>query len=304
MTETALLASWRDTPTRSAVLSFLEASSALPPERRVAVFDNDGTLWCEKPNYVQLDFLVAELVSALESDPDLGTRIEYRAVLDGDHAALATLGLDRIVSALLELCGGITPEAFDQRVETFFATATHPGRGVPYTNMRYQPMLELLDALITNEFSVFIVSGGGTDFTRVISRQFYGVDPERLVGSRVAYDFVRVEGRPRLLRRHSLDGDPNEGEEKVHNIQRVLGRRPILAAGNSAGDAEMLEYATAGDGPSLALLVDHDDAEREYAYESVSATIAGAPPILDTAARLGWTVVSMRDDWSTVFAGA
>ena len=296
-----VLPSWRDGATRAALLGFLDAAGELPPVQRVAVFDNDGTLWCEKPNYIQLEFLVAELVRAVGARPELADRPEYGAVLERDNAALASMGLERIAFALLELCEGITPEEFDQRVAAFVAEARHPDHGVAYPSMRYLPMLELIDELRTREFRVFIVSGGGTEFVRAISEPFYGVPPEGVVGTQVAYDLTRVDGRPQLIRTNQLVGDPNEGEAKIRSIQRILGRRPILAGGNSAGDTEMLEYATAFDGPSLALLVDHDDGDREYAYESVAGTFEAAEPIVDTAARLGWTTVSMRDDWATIF---
>ncbi len=183
----------------------------------------------------------------------------------------------------------------------FFDTARHPDRDVKYRAMRYAPMLELITALRANDFSVFIVSGGGTEFVRAISQDLYGVAPEGVVGTQVAYDLVRTDGKPQLIRTTRVVGDLNEGEAKIRTIQRMLGRRPILAGGNSAGDTEMLEYAMAHDGPSLALLVDHDDAEREYAYESVAGSFETSEPITDTAARLGWTVISMADDWHRVF---
>ncbi|MEZ5380244.1 MAG: HAD family hydrolase [Microthrixaceae bacterium] len=297
------LPSWRAGATRSAILGFIEAADELAPTQRVAVFDNDGTLWCEKPNYPQLDFLAGELVRAVAAHPELAQRPEYQAVLTQDRQAMAEMGLPRIAFALLELCEGITPEEFDARVARFFARARHPDTGLPYPAMRYQPMLELVDALRTHEFRVFVVSGGGTEFVRAVSESFYGVRPEGVVGTQVAYDLTRVDGRPRLVRTNEMIGDPNEGETKITSIQRILGRRPILAAGNSAGDTEMLEYAMAVDGPSLALLVDHDDADREYAYESVAGTFESSEPITDTAARLGWTTVSMRSDWSRIFVG-
>ena len=209
-----------------------------------------------------------------------------------------------VVSALAELHAGITPEEFDARVRAFFDEARHPERGVPFSQTRYQPMLELIDELRAREFDVYVVSAGGAEFVRAISVSFYDVSPEGVVGSQVGYEWVRENGRPKLLRTSELFGGPNEGPAKPPGIQRLLGRRPILAGGNSAGDAEMLEYAMAFEGPSLALLVNHDDAEREYAYESVAGTFETQETIVQTAARLGWTVVSMRDDWNTIFTEA
>ncbi len=298
------LPSWNAGPTKDALLEFLSAAAGVPVEDRVAVFDNDGTLWCEKPNYVQLEFMLAELARAVAADPAIGEREEYRALIEHDTATQAELGLERIALALVELCAGIGPTEFDDRVRTFFANATHRDRAVPYRATRYAPMLELVDALRAREFDVFLVTGGGTEFVRAISLDFYEVSPDDVVGTLVTYRFDRdTEGRPHLVRGAALDGTAaNEGEVKVANIQRHLGRRPILAAGNTAGDREMLEYALASDGPSLALLVDHDDAEREYAYVAQAGTIDFDGDIVEFGRSIGWTIASIRDDWATVFA--
>jgi len=296
------LPSWKPGRTRTALLAFIDAADALPVEDRVAVFDNDGTLWCEKPAYPQLLFMLDELRRAIAADPSLAEREEYRAMIEHDSAAQAEIGLERIAFALLELCSGIGPEEFDERVVGFFASSLDAARGVPYIETRYQPMLELLDELRAHDFDIFIVTGGGAEFVRAISREFYDVSPDAVVGSLVGYEFTRdTEGRPRLLRTTELFGEVNEGAPKVTNIQLQLGRRPILAAGNSPGDAEMLEYALAADGPTIALLVDHDDAEREYAYEGRAGSFDTDGSFEETARGLGITVVSMRSDWSTVF---
>ena len=165
-------------------------------------------------------------------------------------------------------------------------------------------MLELIAELRARQFDVYLVTGAGTEFLRAFSRDFFGVSPEGVVGSQVGYELARNGAAPRLLRTKEMVGDPNEGPAKVANIQRMLGRRPIFAAGNSPGDAEMLEYVASADGPSLALLVEHDDGEREYAYQATAASFATTEPITATARRHGWSVVSMRDDWATVFADA
>ena len=298
------LPSWNAGPTKDALLEFLDAAAEVPVCDRVAVFDNDGTLWCEKPNYVQLEFMIAELARAVAADPALGEREEYRALIEHDAAAQAELGLERIALALVELCAGIGPTEFDDRVRTFFANASHRDRAVPYRETRYAPMLELVDALRAREFDVFLVTGGGTEFVRTLSLDFYDVSPDDVVGTLVTYQFDRGDdGRPHLVRGAALDGTAaNEGEVKVANIQRHLGRRPIFAAGNSAGDREMLEYALASEGPSLALLVDHDDAEREYAYVARAGTIDFEGDIVEFGRSLGWTIASIRHDWATVFA--
>lgn len=295
------LPSWRPGATREAIVTFLDEALALPVEQRVAVFDNDGTLWTEKPNYIQYDFLVRTLHAAVDQDPGLGDRAEYRALLADDRAALGELGLQRVATALLELCAGWTPDEFTGRVRDFMAQEKHPGRGVPYPTLVYRPMLELMAALRDNGFAVFIVTGGGTEFVRAISRELYGVPPDDVVGTLVEYHFEERGEGPALVRTAHALGQVNEGPAKVEHIQTQLGRRPIFAAGNSEGDREMLEYAQASGTPSLALLIDHDDADREAAYASAGVTTQETEPITDVAKRLGWTVASMRDDWATVF---
>lgn len=300
----SILPSWREGPTRSAILTFLDRIDGIPPAERVAVFDNDGTMMCEKPNYVQLEFMLGELRRAIAVDPSVGDREEFHALITGDRAAQAEMGLERVAGALVSLFDRLTPEEFDVRVSRFFSEERHPERGVPFRQMRYQPMLELIDELRSRGFDVYVVTGGGAEFVRTISQDFYGVKPEGVVGSQIDYELdVDSDGSIRLVRTsHLVGAGPNEGPAKPPNIQRILGRRPIVAGGNSAGDAEMLDYATSSDGPSLALLVHHDDADREYVYASEAASFASDENILETAARRGWTVASMRDDWSTVFA--
>lgn len=299
----SVLPSWRAGLTRTAIVDFLDRVDVIPPTERVAVFDNDGTLWCEKPQYPQLVFMVGELRRAVEAEPSLGDREEYRAILSGDREALAGLGLERVVFSLVDLHRGWTPEEFSARVAEFFADYRHPDRGVPVRGLRYQPMLELIDELRGRGFDVYLVTAGGAEFVRVVSQDFYGVKPEGVVGSQIDYELAREEsGALRLRRTSSVIGGTNEGPVKPGSLQRLLGRRPVVAAGNSAGDSEMLEYAQTYDGPSLALLVDHDDPVREYAYESRAETFETSETILETAARLGWVVASIKNDWATVFA--
>lgn len=299
------LASWRPGATRSAILGFLDAASERPVDERVAVFDNDGTLWCERPRYAQLEFLLGELRRAADADPSLGARAEYRALLAGDTEAQADLGLPAIAAALVELCAGIDPHEFDRRVAAFVESARHPDTGRPLRDLRYLPMLELLAELRHRQFSVFLVTGGGVEFVRAISGGFYGVAPEAVVGSTVGYDVGRdAAGRPVLRRTRELFGPVVEGEAKVAQIQFQLGRRPILAAGNSPGDTDMLDYAMAAEGPSLALLVDHDDADREYRYVGRAGSFDSEGSLPDIGRARGWTVASMRDDWGEVFATA
>jgi phosphoserine phosphatase len=297
------LPSWRSGATRDAVEGFLDAVVDVDPEHRVAVFDNDGTLWCERPTYAQFDFFVDRLAAAVAEHPELAGRAEYAAVLSGDPADIGAVGLEAAVLALLELFEGRTPAEYDAAVRTFFDHAHHRTLERPLRSLRYQPMMELLAALRARDVDVFIVSGGGVEFVRAISQPCYGVAPDRVVGTAVRYRYERRGELPTLRRTAELDGVANEGPAKIEAIQRHIGRRPLLAAGNSLGDREMLEYAQAGQ-PSLALLVDHDDDEREFAYVSEAATITGSEPITEIARREGWVVASMRNDWSAVFPGA
>jgi phosphoserine phosphatase len=304
-----MLASWNDGQTRTAILEFVDrigeegGTDYVPPAERVAVLDNDGTLWCERPTYIQALFIFARLRDAVEARPELAEQPVVKALLAGDQAAAQQFGMEAIAGVLLELDAGRTTEEFTRDAADWLAAAKHPRFGVRFRELTYSPMLELMDLLRAREFRVFIVTGGGVEFVRAVGEELYGVTPDDVVGSAVQVSFERRDGRIVLVRQAAMLGSPNEGPPKVVNIQAHIGVRPIFAAGNSAGDAEMLEYAHTGEHPSLCLVVDHDDGEREYAYESTAATNADAEPILDTASRLSWTVVSMRDDWSRIFAG-
>ena len=273
------LESWNEGPTRSAIVEFVErAVREVPENERLAVFDNDGTLWVERPAYVQELFLKERLAKR----PELM-----------EHG---------LVQAVLALDADRTPEEFTGDVETWFAAAKHPRFGVGFAQLTYQPMLELLEYVRANGFHVFVVTGGGVEFVRAVGEALYDVAPNDVIGSAVEVAFERRDGRAVLVRQPAILGSPNEGAPKAVNIQTHIGRRPILAVGNSAGDREMLEYVHSGDRPSLCIVVDHDDEEREYAYDSVSVTNPDAEPILTTAEHFGWTVVSMQRDWSRVFA--
>ncbi len=300
------LDSWRDGPTKAAIVAFVDTvvtpgTDFVAPEERVAVFDNDGTLWVEKPAYIQLDFLVRRLAEQATADPSLTDKQPYAAAASGDLAWFGdavTKHYNGDDSALNVLAGGIfsayqglTVEEHSERVRAFFGEAGHPTLGRPYTACGYLPMVELLRYLEANGFTNYIVSGGGRDFMRPITAQLYGVPPERVIGSSVGLDFregnLVTTSKPEFL---------NDGPVKPVRIWGRTGRRPILAAGNSNGDIEMLEYTSAGSGPSLSLLVHHDDADREFDYT------AGADKALDLASSKGWTVASIRDDWANVFA--
>ena len=301
MNADVLLPSWRPGATRDAITRFLDDVQTVPVEERVACFDNDGTLWCERPTYIQYDFFVDALRRRIATDAALAEREEFAAVLGSDVAQIGALGLDRVALALAGLFEGLTPEAFAAEARTYMDGATHAfGRSM--RTMVYRPMLELIEMLRALDFTVAISTGGGREFVRAISETIYDTPAELVVGTGIDYDLVRDDdGRIELRRTAQVHGAVNEGAAKVANIQSSLGRRPILAAGNSAGDAEMLEWANRGPGPHLALLVDHDDASREYAYESRSETLAESEPITTTATRKRWTVISMARDWTTIF---
>jgi haloacid dehalogenase-like hydrolase len=225
-----------------------------------------------------------------------------RSLASGDLAgAIGEGGLEGVMRAVLISHAGITTEAFAEAAATWLRDATHPRFGVPFRRLVYQPMLELIELLRAHSFRVFVVTGGGVEFVRAVSQELYGVAPDDVVGSSVELELARIDERLQLVRQARFRGSPNEGEPKAINIQAHIGRRPIVAAGNTAGDREMLEYTHTGSRRSLCLVVDHDDDEREYAYAGASFTDPGAEAIGTTAVRLGWTVVSMRRDWTQIF---
>ena len=299
------LDSWHDGPTKSAIVDFVgrvrtEGPDYVAPEARIAVFDNDGTLWVEKPAYVQLDFLVRRLAEQAAADASLAQRQPYAAAASGDLAWFGDAvtkhyngddsGLKVLTEGILSAYQGLTVEQHAEQVKAFFADAVHPSLRRPYTACGYTPMVELLGYLEANGFTNYIVSGGGRDFMRPVTAQMYGIPPERVIGSSVGLDFtdghLMTTSRPEFL---------NDGPVKAVRIWGRTGRRPIFAAGNSNGDIEMLQFTDASPGLSMSMLVLHDDAEREFDYT------AGAERSLDLAAVAGWPVVSLKNDWVTVF---
>lgn len=296
-----MLDSWRNGPTKTAILEFVERAAAeVAPEARIAVFDNDGTLWCEKPTYIQLDFLVRRMAHQAAADPELASRQPYLAAASGDlswfgdavtaHYRGDDSQMKVLAGGILSAYAGLTVEEHAQHVKKFFTEARHPTLHRPYTACGYTPMIDLLRHLEANGFTNYIASGGGRDFMRPVTGGMYGVPPERVIGSSVGLDFVdghlKTTATPEFL---------DDGPVKPVRIWGRIGRRPIFAAGNSNGDIEMLRYTESGPGPALSLLLRHDDAEREFAYD------AGAEKSVQLARTYGWTEVSMRNDWSTVF---
>jgi phosphoserine phosphatase len=301
------LPSWRDGAALDSIVAFItavcdeRAPTYVAPAERVAVFDKDGTLWCERP-IVQAVFLSDRARALLAARPELRSDRVLRPLADGDlGAAIAAGGMPELLDAVAATDAGITVDAFAALATAWLAAATHPRFGRPYRELVYQPMLELIDLLQARGVRVYIVTGGGVEFVRAVGEELYGIPPDDVIGSSLELELVRVDERLELVRQPRFRGSPNEGAPKPVNIQAHVGRRPILAAGNSAGDREMLEYATTGPRPALGLVVDHDDAEREFAYVGASVTDPDAEPVMVTARRLGWTCVSMRDDWLRVF---
>jgi phosphoglycolate phosphatase-like HAD superfamily hydrolase len=303
------LDSWNDGATKSAITDFVarittEGPDFVEPEARVAVFDNDGTLWCEKPMYIQLDFIVRRLSEKAAEDPSLGEQQPYKAASSGDlnwfggaitkHYQGDDSDLKVLSGAVMSLHASMTVEEHAERVSAFFAEAKHPTLGRQYQACTYVPMVELLRYLEAHSFTCYIVSGGGRDFMRPITSTIYGIPPERVVGSSQDLRFEGKDGHGDLLIEPALDVF-DDGPEKPVRIWNRIGRRPILAAGNTNGDDEMLMFSGRPGAASLRLLVLHDDAEREFDYT------AGAERALEHAKAYGWSVISMKNDWATVF---
>jgi phosphoglycolate phosphatase-like HAD superfamily hydrolase len=306
----AALPSWRAGPARDAIVDFVarvtgaDGSPPVPAEQRVAVFDNDGTLWCEKPMPIQLDFILRRLVEMSDADPALRDQQPWRAACEQDVEWLSSViadhyaGDDRkvktMMAGVLAAYDGMSVEEFEERAGTFLHTSSNPVLGRGYLQCAYRPMVELLDHLAANRFATYIVSGGGRDFMRPISDEVYRIPRERVIGSTTTLAFAGDDTGGTIS--HTPVPDYlDDGPEKPVRIWSRVGRRPLLAAGNSDGDGPMLDFSWHADTPFLRLLVRHDDPEREFAYTS------GAEKTLARAPQDGWTVVSMRDDWTTVF---
>jgi phosphoserine phosphatase len=304
------LSSWRDGSSKRAIVEFVarvcgvEGSEPVPVEDRVAVFDNDGTLWCEKPMPIQLDFILRRLVQMAEGDPALRERQPWKAAYERDYGWLSEVvaqhyaGDDTNVKVLaagvLAAYGGISVEEFEARADEFLRTAQHPTLGRGYLACAYVPMVELLAYLAANGFSNYIASGGGRDFMRPISQEVYGIPRQSVIGSSAALAYTSDERGGTITRKPEADY-LDDGPEKPIRIWNRTGRRPLLAAGNSNGDVPMLHFSQHRDKPFLRLLVLHDDDEREFAYTT------GAEQALDQAASDGWTVISVKNDWATIF---
>jgi phosphoglycolate phosphatase-like HAD superfamily hydrolase len=300
------LPSWNDGKSKSALLDFVAkvtkegGADYVAPAERIAAFDNDGTLWAEQPIYFQLAFAFDELKRIAPQHPDWSEKEPYRSVIANDLKGAMASGEKGLMEIMAVTHSGMTTEAFNKTVADWFATARHPTKKRPYDQLVYVPQLELLAYLRTNGFKTFIVSGGGVEFMRVFADRAYGVPPEQVVGSSGVVKFqLDANGKPELIKEPKIEF-VDDGPGKPVGINRFIGRRPILAFGNSDGDQQMLEYVAAGSGARLALLLHHTDAVREWAYDRHSQ-IGKLDKALDEANAKGWTVVDMKSDWKTVF---
>jgi len=299
------LGSWNEGAAKQSIIEFVQSvtDAANPafvaPAERIAVFDNDGTLWAEQPMYFQLAFAIDRVRALSAEHPEWSDQDPFRTILSGDSDALGGLTVHDLVEIITLTHSGMTTAEFRTVVAEWLATARHPRFDRPYTELAYQPMLELLDYLRANGFKTFIVSGGGIDFMRVSTEEVYGIPPEQVVGSVGKTILETRDGRPVLVKQPGIDFiDDKEG--KPIGIDRFIGRRPIAALGNSDGDLAMLQYTAAGPGARLMVYIHHDDDQREWAYDRESH-IGRLDAGLDEARERGWTVVSIKNDWNRVF---
>jgi phosphoserine phosphatase len=300
------LPSWRDGKAKQAIVQFVKQVTTkggpkfVPPSERIAVFDNDGTLWAEQPMYFQLAFALDRVKALAPRHPEWKEKEPFRSVLAGDLAGVAAGGEKGLLELVAATHANTTSEEFEASVKDWLVTAKHPRFNRPYTDLVYQPMLELLAFLRANGFKTYIVSGGGVEFMRAFAEKVYGVPPEQVVGSSIRTKYEVRDGRPVIARLPEIDFIDDKAGKPV-GIQKFIGRRPVMAFGNSDGDFEMLEWTTAGPGPRFGLIVHHDDAQREWAYDRDSH-VGRLKRGLDEGPQRGWVIASMQRDWKRVFA--
>ena len=299
------LPSWNDGPAKRGIVGFVKqvtnegGPDFVPVASRIAVFDNDGALWAEQPVYFQFLFAIDRVKALAPQHPEWQSEEPFASLLKGDIKAALASGEHGMLEIVAATHSGMTTVEFQKVVKDWLTTAKHPKTGRPYTQMVYQPMIELLAYLRANGFKTFIVSGGGVEFMRAFAEQTYGVPPEQVIGSSGQLKFELRDGKPVLIKLPAVDFI-NDKEGKPISIQKFIGRRPIAAFGNSDGDLQMLQWTAAGSGPSFCLYVHHDDSEREWAYDRQSS-VGRLDKGLDEASVRGWTVVSMKRDWKRIF---
>ena len=302
------LPSWNDGPARQSIIDFVTrvtkegSADFVPVAERIATFDNDGTLWAEQPLYFQLFFALDRVNSLAPQHPEWKEQEPFASLLKGDVKGALAGGEKAMLEIVMATHAGMTAEEFEKIVKDWIATAKHPVTKRPFTEMVYQPMLELLAYLRANDFKTFIVSGGGIEFLRPWTEAVYGIPPEQVVGSSIKTEFEMQDGKPVLVRLPELDFIDDKAGKPV-GINAHIGRRPIAAFGNSDGDLQMLQYTTGGSGARLGLIVHHTDAAREWAYDR-NSTIGHLDKALDAAPASGWTVVDMKRDWKVIYPPA
>jgi phosphoglycolate phosphatase-like HAD superfamily hydrolase len=299
------LPSWNGGKAKQAIVGFVAkvtkkgSPEFVPPGERIATFDNDGTLWAEHPMYFQFLFAIDRVKALAPQHPEWKDKEPFASLLKGDLIGALAGGEKGLMEVMVATHSGLTTEEFERVVKDWLATAKHPKSGRPYTAMVYQPMLELLTYLRANSFKTFIVSGGGIEFMRAFAEKTYGIPPEQVIGSSGKLKFELREGKPVLVKLPAIDF-VDDKEDKPVAIQKFIGRRPIAAFGNSDGDLQMLQWTAAGTGARFCVYVHHDDAQREWAYDRQSS-IGRLDKGLDEARAKSWTIVSMKDDWKTIF---
>ena len=300
---------WNEGTAKERIIRFVESVTHegspdyLPPEQRVAVFDNDGTLWAEKPVPFEFMFALDEVKRIIKANPTLKEKEPFKSIADNDLQNLASMGKTAVAQIMALTHADMTTDEFSQRVENWINSAKHPKRGVRYTDLVYQPQLELLDFLRKNGFKTYIVSGGGIEFMRVFAEKIYGIPPERVIGSSGKVEYrLDEKGKPYLFKQAEMEF-VDDGPGKPVAINHFIGRQPVIAVGNSDGDLQMLQYTMGGSAPHLAIYIHHDDAEREYSYDRTDK-LAKLDRGLDQAAADDWLVVSIKRDWMSVFSQA
>lgn len=299
------LPSWNDGAARQAIVDFVTAATTeggpgwIAPEDRIATFDNDGTLWTEQPLYFQAMFINDRIHYLAARHPEWKLQQPFKAVLEGDFESIAVLGEHGVTDLMAATHAWITADAFNGIVTDWIATARHPRFDRPYNTLVFQPMIEVMDYLRDNGFQTWIVSGGGVQFMRAWTEEAYGIPPQQIIGSQIVEEYALIEGKPEFLRQPQVYF-VDDGPGKPVGIHRQIGKRPVIAFGNSDGDYQMLEYTTLGDGPSLGMIVHHTDADREYAYDRDSR-IGKLDKALTDAPEMGWVLIDMARDWSQIY---
>ena len=294
------LPSWNDGPAKRAILEFVAGARSIPEPERIAVFDNDGTLWAEQPMYFQLAFAIDRIKALAPRHPEWKTTEPYKSVLAGDMKGLMASGEKGLLEVVMAAHAGMTTDEFQTIVKGWLATAKHPRFAKPYDQCVYVPMIELMTYLRANGFKTFIVSGGGVEFMRAFAEKVYGIPPEQVIGSSGVTKFEMKDGKPVLVKQPKVEF-VDDGPGKPAGINRFIGRRPIFAFGNSDGDHPMLQWTASGSGPRFVGIVHHTDAEREWAYDRTSH-IGKLDKAWDEAKAKGWIVVDMKTEWKRVFA--